>query len=130
MSLRLQWFCLCLFIAAVSCADSLNPARPASTDDDGRAGLPLEEGVTGQIRGDEGTAVAEATVLAASLDVDGPAVPELAIVSDANGRYEWPLRAGRYELTVIAEGYQRLSRRVSVSAGKVATLDFVLPRSR
>jgi hypothetical protein len=127
MSLRLPSFCLCLVIGAVSCADPLNPGRPTSASDD-KAVLPLSEGVTGQIKGDDGRAVAGATVLAASTDPAGPAVPEMAVVSDAEGRYQWPLRAGRYELTVIADGYQRVSRVVSFRAGEVGTLDFLLSR--
>ena len=130
MSLHLQWLCLCLFIGAVSCTHPSSPARSASADDGRPAGLTIKEGVSGQITDNDGKAVAEATVLAASVDVNGPAIPEIAIVSDASGRYQWPLRPGRYELTVIAEGYQRVSRRVDVGAGEVATLDFLLPRSR
>jgi hypothetical protein len=90
----------------------------------------LREGVTGRITNDDGNAVEGAAVVAASLDPNGPAIPEIAIVSDANGRYEWPLRSGRYELTVVAEGYERASKRVEVSSGKIATLDFVLSRAR
>jgi hypothetical protein len=130
MSLGLQWLCVGLFIGAVSYVGAVNPPRPASPAEHRRTGVLLKEGVTGQIQDDKGSAVAEATVLAASLDVDGPAIPEIAIVSDADGRYEWPLRPGRYKLTVAAEGYERGSRRVVVKAGEVARLDFRLSRRR
>jgi hypothetical protein len=90
----------------------------------------LEEGVSGRITNDDGAAVQGASVVAASLEPGGPAVPEMAIVSDAKGHYQWPLRAGRYQLTAAADGYQRASKKVTVTAGEVATLDFVLSRDR
>src|ERR671915_410348 len=95
---NLQSLVLCLFIGAASCADGFSPAQPVSS-------APLREGVTGQIKDNDGSAVAGATVLASSLEPDGPAIPEIAIVSDESGRYEWPLRPGRYQLTAVAEGY-------------------------
>jgi hypothetical protein len=130
MSLRSQWLCVGLCIGAVSYVGAVNAPRPASPVEDRPAGVLLEEGVTGQIQDDAGSAVAEAAVLAAPLDADGPAIPEIAIVSDAHGRYEWPLRPGRYKLTVAADGYEPVSNRVVVKAGEVARLDFRLSRRR
>jgi uncharacterized protein YegP (UPF0339 family) len=88
------------------------------------------EGVAGQITNEDGSAVEGASVLAAPLDPGGPAIPEIAIVSDAKGRYQWPLRAGRYEITVVVDGYQRASKQVAVKASEITTLDFVLSRNR
>jgi Carboxypeptidase regulatory-like domain len=130
MSLRLQWLCLYLVIGALAHAGLVNPRRPASADESRPTVIPLEQGVTGQIKDGDGSAVARASVLAASVDPNGPAIPELAIVSDASGRYEWPLPPGRYELTVVADGYERVSKRVAVRAGQVARLDFLVNRSR
>jgi hypothetical protein len=123
-----QWLCACVFLGVVSCADRLSPARAASSDANGSAGPVLQEGAAGRITAGHGTAVAGATVLAVPLD--GAAVPEMAIVSDDAGRYEWPLRPGRHELSVVADGYQRVSKSVRVTAGVVATLDFLLSRNR
>jgi hypothetical protein len=122
--------CLCLIIGTGFCASPSSSDRPVSGGDGNSTTRQLKEGITGRITNDDGNAVEGAAVVAASLDPSGPAIPELAIVSDANGRYQWPLRAGRYELTVVAEGYQRVSKKVAVSAGEVATLDFVLSRER
>ena len=108
---------LCFIIAACM------SASPTSVDISG-------EGVAGRITNDKGNAIEGARVAAASLDPNGPAIPEIAIVSDEDGRYEWALRAGRYKLTVVADGYERASKDVVVSGGKVATLDFVLSRKR
>lgn len=115
-SLRSSLF-LSLIVATCMCAS------PTSVDVAG-------DGVRGRITNEDGNAIEGASVTAASLDPNGPAVPEMAIVSDANGRYEWPLPEGRYELTVAADGYERASKRVSVTRGNVATLDFVLSRAR
>jgi len=130
VSLRLHWLCLCLLLGAASSAVLMNPHQPVSADEDRSTGIPLKEGVTGHIKDGDGAAVAGATVLARSVDVNGSPVPELAIVSDASGHYEWPLRPGRYELTVVADGYVRVSKRVGFRAGEVARLDFLLTRSR
>jgi hypothetical protein len=130
MSLHRRWLCVCLFIAAASCGHPPSAASPTNTDGSHSTSQPLKEGVAGQITDANGKAIAEATVLAAALDPNGPAIPEIAIVSDESGRYQWPLRPGRYALTVVADGYERVSRRVALSAGEVATLDFLLPRSR
>jgi len=130
MSLRLHCLCVWFLIGTVSCLNASSPDRPSSTDTDGWAGLQQKEGVAGRISDEKGNPVSGASVLAAPSEPNEPAVPEMAIVSDANGRYRWSLRAGRYDITVIAEGYERASKRVTVNAANVATLDFRLSRSR
>ena len=122
----LQSLCLCLVLGTGLCAVPSNPDRPVSGGQAVSTVRQMTEGVAGRITNTVGNAVEGASVLAASLDPGGPAIPELAIVSDANGRYQWPLRAGRYELTVVAEGYRRVTKSVAVTAGEVAAMDFVL----
>jgi len=122
--------CLCLIIATGWCASPSSGDRPENGGNGNSAARQLKEGVSGRITNDARNAVEGAVVVAAPLDPGGPPVPEIAIVSDANGRYQWPLRGGHYELTVVAEGYQRVSKNVAVSAGEVATLDFVLSREQ
>ena len=120
--------CLCLIVGTGLCASPSSPERSVGTGNSTVS--QLKEGVTGRITNDDGVAIEGAVVVAASIDPGGPAIPEIAIVTDARGRYQWPLRAGRYELTAVAEGYQRASKKVAVRAGEVATLDFVLSRER
>lgn len=122
--------CLSLIIATGSCANSSSPDSPASSGGGTSTTRRQTEGVAGRITNEEGRAVEGASVLAAPLDAGGPAVPEMTIVSDAEGRYQWPLRPGRYEITVILDGYQRVSKQVTVSASGSAALDFVLSRDR
>jgi hypothetical protein len=123
-----QALCLALIIGTGSCANSSSPDHPVSGGRDNPTARQQVEGVAGRIVNEDGGAVEGASVLAAPLDPGGPAVPEMVVVSNAEGRYQWPLRAGRYEITVVADGYQRASKRVAVNATETATLDFVLSR--
>jgi len=122
--------CLCLIIGTGWCAHPSGPDRPVSGGSGSSTAQQHTEGVAGQITNEDGSAVEGASVLAAPLDPGGPAIPEIAIVSYAMGRYQWPLRAGRYSITVVADGYQRGSKEVAVKAAEITTLDFVLARDR
>jgi len=86
--------------------------------------------VQGRITAREGTPIAGAYVEPRSLDRPRARIPDVGNVSGADGRYEWPLPAGTYEVSVSAEGYRRESRRVTLRAGETATLDFTLTRTR
>lgn len=125
-----QSLCLCLFIGIGSCANPAGPDRPVSGGSGNSTAQQHAEGVAGRITNEDGSAIEGASVLAAPIDPGGPAIPEMTIVSDAEGRYQWPLRAGRYEITVVADGYQRVSKQVAVTASENVTLDFVLSRGR
>ena len=61
-----------------------------------------------------------------SADDAGPAIPEIAIISNGDGDYVWPLPAGFYELTASADGYQSAAGVIKVETGKIVKLDFVL----
>jgi hypothetical protein len=64
-------------------------------------------------------------VAARSLDEPPRAVPELAVVSDAEGRFEWPLQPGRYRLEIMAaEG--AAAKEVEVTGGPGLTVELVL----
>jgi hypothetical protein len=121
--------CLSLVIGTGSCANSSGPDRPVSGGSDSPTARLQVEGVAGRITNEDGRAVEGASVLAVSLAPNGPAVPEMVVVSDAEGRYRWPLRAGSYEIAVVADGYQRASKTVAVTTSEIATLDFVLSRT-
>jgi hypothetical protein len=87
---------------------------------------PIDEGVVGRIAAEDGRALAGALVVPVPLGSAPPPIPEIAIVSESNGRYTWRLPPGEYEIVVTLEGYQRATRRVAVIAGEVAVLDFTL----
>ena len=76
--------------------------RPVSSDD---PTTPPARGavmgtVTGVVTSGAGRPVVGAAVLPKSLDEPSAPIPELAVTTDAAGRYSWRLRPGRYELTV------------------------------
>lgn len=87
-----------------------------------RAGeQPLGEGVAGTVLDKRGAPVVGALVVPAPLDRTAGPVPELAVQTDANGRFAWPLGPGRYRIDAIFEGRTVASARVTVVRGHVAT---------
>jgi hypothetical protein len=106
----------------------LVPAAPA-----GAAPSPAPtaggQGVEGRITDRQGRPIAGALVVPRSLDEPSPPIPEIAIVSDEQGRYAWRLPPGRYQLSVSAEGYRSAAKEAVVKPGEVTRLDFVLERS-
>jgi hypothetical protein len=90
----------------------------------------VAQGLSGSVRNESGEPVVGALVVPRSLQSAGPAIPELAILSNEAGRFAWPLQPGPYELTVTAEGYEPARGRGDVTQGKVTTIDFVLRRAR
>ncbi len=86
----------------------------------------ISEGVIGRITSDDGRALAGALVTPMSLDDAGPPIPEIAIISQDDGSYEWPLPPGDYELVATLSGYQQDAKRVRVESDRVVTLDFTL----
>lgn len=68
-------------------------------------------------------------VLAKSLDKPAPAIPDIAIVTNANGSYFWSLPPGNYELTFLQDGRKLTTRRAVVQQSRVTQMD-VLPARR
>lgn len=85
-------------------------------------------GVAGTVSDQEGP-VAGALVTPTSLDTPSQAVPEVAVFSDSEGRYSWVLPAGRYRITVTADGYQEASVEAEVPARGTTTLDVRLEKN-
>ena len=130
MSMLYTYVCVALLMAsAVACAGPTRPNDARSSDDAPQPARALAEGVTGEIKDENGGALDGATIIPKSLGANGSAVPEIAILSGPNGRYQWPLKAGSYDVTVRADGYQDVTQPVTVSPGAVTTLDFVLRRN-
>ena len=123
-----EWLCvLSLLAPTASCVAASGP-NDAVSHEDPQTSPALAEGVTGTIAEEGGRPVEGAMLVPKSLDINGPAIPEIAIVSDRDGRYQWPLRPGRYDVTVRASGYEDVTRQVTVAPRTVATLDFVVRR--
>ena len=116
---------------ALGCGDGSAPSADTPVSGD-PAGSPVAaaQGVAGRVTSTDGGAVEGAFVQASSLDPDGPAIPEIAIFTDADGNYQWTLRPGRYELAITADGFERAVDQVTVASGELAKLDFVLRPTR
>jgi len=84
------------------------------------------EGVEGRVTDGRGRPVAGALVTAAGTGANPNPVPEIAVFTDAGGRYRWFLPAGSYRVTVTADTLGRSTLAVSVPRGGVVRLDFVL----
>lgn len=119
---------LVLLATLVSCYGNPDSNRLVSDSRDTHAREAIAEGVVGRVIDGQGLPVADAVVVPASLDQDGPPVPEMAVLSDSSGYYEWQLRPGRYAITVTAEGYQERVITVAVKAGQVTVNDLTLNR--
>lgn len=87
----------------------------------------LVRGLVGRITFPGGEPVEGAVVAVQSPEgIAGPPVPDMAIVSDPNGHYVWPLLPGRYEVMVRYRDRTAPGRVVTVREGEVTHEDFVL----
>ena len=115
-----------ILLASSGCSYSNEDSPVTST---GQVGIGSVEGIVGRITDTRGQPIVGALVQPRSLDDPSPPIPEIAIVSDDNGRYTWQLSPGSYELSVSADGYRGMTKLTKVKAGQAATLDFTLERT-
>lgn len=66
--------------------------------------------------------------MATSLDRPSKPVPDIAILTDAEGVFSWPLRAGTYRLAAVTDGRPIATAVVTVEAGEVTRVDLHAPR--
>lgn len=83
--------------------------------------------VTGVVVDQGGRPVDGALVQPKSLDSPSLPVPELAVFSGPDGRYEWHLAAGRYEFTATKDDRTGPPSEVTASAGATAQVELHLP---
>lgn len=74
--------------------------------------------VHGVVQDASGKPVTGVMVAAVSTDMPARAVPELAVVTDPAGLFEWPLPPGRYRLEVTVES-RRAAADVEVKAERL-----------
>lgn len=89
-------------------------------------GPPIMGTITGAVARPDGTPVADAGVLVKSLEDPPVAIPEIGVRTGTDGRYEWQLRGGRYEVTAVT-GTTRAAQTTTVIPGRTVTLDLTLP---
>ncbi len=99
-------------------------------DSRGESGQPQaqegQEGIEGRVTAEDGTPIAGVFVQAESLDEPAQRIPEMAITTDEDGHYLWPLPPGRYRISVSIEGRQPAAETATVEPGKQTTLSFTL----
>ena len=101
-------------------------SSPGGGGGDGRS--PAWGTVTGHVTEPGGRPVSGVLITPRSLDDPPPAVPELAVFTNDDGRYEWSLPPGNYELKARVQGYRASSGKVSVASGAQTELSFTLQK--
>jgi Carboxypeptidase regulatory-like domain len=86
------------------------------------------EGIRGRVVAPGGAPVAGAVVARQPIDPHR-SMNLQAAVTDADGRYVWPLAPGVWEIEINAPGYLPARQRSSVTEGRWETLDFILQRA-
>lgn len=106
-----------------------NQDRPVGSGKGGEPGRGIMEGVRGRVMAPDGRPVVGAFIQPKSLDSPSKPIREIAVLTDDEGRYSWPLVPGQYELSASARGYQPAIQSARVSSGQVVTVDFTLMRA-
>lgn len=84
--------------------------------------------LTGRVMTYEGWAIAGAAVTVQSLDDEPRAIPDIGVLSGADGSYVWELPAGTYRVTVVSPAGHKKSRTAALYGGRMRTLNFWLPK--
>lgn len=85
------------------------------------------QGVTGRVLDAAGHAVVGAIVVPQSSDTPPHPIPEIAVMTNNEGRYQWSLPPGQYTFTVHHESYApTTSDKVTVTPGLVTSLDITV----
>ena len=102
------------------------PASGQSVSGQGGLHTEIGQGVKGRVMSLTSSPVRNTLIKAKSLDIPAQAVPEIAILTDDDGYYLWPLRPGDYEIKVVIDQNEAASERVTVRPREITRLDFHL----
>ena len=83
--------------------------------------------VSGTVHDGGGRPVGGALIVPAAADASVTDIPEIAVTTDGDGRYEWRLRPGHYTLTAQVQGRSSAPVPVTVEAAGRHAADLVLP---
>lgn len=84
-------------------------------------------GMRGTVTDSAGAPVAGVLVMPQSTDTPPQAVPEVAVMTDEQGRYQWSLVPGGYTVRFSAEGYTPATEAVVIQQA-ITTLDVTLQK--
>lgn len=90
----------------------------------------MSEGITGAVIDEAGAPIADVFVQVVPADPAAGPVPEIAIIIDDRGRYQWPLPPGRYVVSIAPAGFIPQTKEVVVEPGRVGELNFLVKRSQ
>jgi Carboxypeptidase regulatory-like domain len=108
-----------------------DPNRPVSSRDAPLTEAPaVSEGIAGVVVDEAGAPIPDVFVQVAPADPAAGPVPEIAIMTDDRGRYQWPLPPGRYVVSIAPAGVAPQSKEVVVEPGRLGDLNFVIERRR
>ena len=111
-------------LVLVACDDATpNPDRPVRSTAEPMAATQIREGVVGRLTTSSGRPIATAQITAQSLDQPTRPIPEIAILSDADGRFIWSLRPGRYRLAALVDGHEVAAVETAVEPGRVTNVE-------
>lgn len=110
-------------VADVSVEDSITSDFDEDAATAGAAHA-MRDGVEGEVVDATGKAVAGALIQPVPIDGSGP-VPDMAVVTDVDGRFVWRLRPGRYRLEAILGGRVIAKDELAVTKGTVARIRLV-----
>jgi hypothetical protein len=107
-------------------SDSSNipPEQPPEPAANTRSGGIVE----GRVIDAAGNPIAGILVMPASTANPPEAVPEIAVLTDAQGRYKWNLSPGPYTFTFTREGYAPAMQKIVVKPDQPVKLDLTLQK--
>jgi len=104
-----------------------DPDRPVSSRDTPVTESPaVSEGIAGVVVDEGGAPMADVFVQVVPADPAAGPVPDIAITTDDRGRYQWPLRPGRYVVSIAPAGSTPQTKEVVVEPGRLGDLNFVV----
>ena len=119
--------CVAAAATAAACGGEGGPVGSSGDSTTSGGGRADGTGVAGRVvDASDGEPVEDATVEAASEDRPAKPAPMLGVLTNAQGRYSWPLTAGIWRITVSARRHQPVSKTVEVLEGRRVALDFEL----
>lgn len=124
----MKWRLLLALVIATSAAGAAagppgDPAPPVAAGGRQQAAAQVSEGIRGRLLRSGERPVAGAVIAARSLDRPARAVPEIAIVTGDDGRFQWPLRPGTYRLAALLDGREVATATVTVEPGQVTSIE-------
>jgi hypothetical protein len=114
--------CLLSLLAASACAQTSGLDAPVSSPDVASEPATMREGVAGSVVTASGQPVAGAFIQVSAAGAASGPIPDIAVMSDADGNFVWRLQPGSYRIAALANGREIASAQVTVAARRVTTL--------